>query len=92
LQPARRFAGIQLRGQAAPVTESPIGRHRVGKVFDDHVEHSYLLGSAAARHGPPPGSENNQRYLFGATHVTMVTDKSPLLGGAVVDFLDAKKN
>jgi pimeloyl-ACP methyl ester carboxylesterase len=28
----------------------------------------------------------------GATHVTMVADKSPLVGAAVVDFLDAKKN
>ena len=26
----------------------------------------------------------------GATHVTMVFEKSPLVGGVVVDFLDAK--
>src|SRR2546423_1621122 len=59
--------------------------------LDHAVKFFQLLGGDVA--GDMVGLPKSQLFIVpGATHVTMVTDKSPLLGGAVVDFLDAKKN
>lgn len=60
-----------------------------------HLDHAVkffrLLGGDVA--GDLVGLPKSQLFIVpGATHVTMVFDKSPLIGGVVVDFLDAKKN
>ena len=48
-----------------------------------------LLGGDVA--GDLVGKPKSQLFIVpGATHVTMVFEKSPLIGGVVVDFLDAK--
>lgn len=39
------------------------------------------------------GLPKSQLFVVpGSTHVTMVFEKSPLIGGVIVDFLDAKKS
>jgi pimeloyl-ACP methyl ester carboxylesterase len=58
-----------------------------------YLEHAVkffqLLGGDVA--GDMVGLPKSQLFIVpGATHVTMVFDKSPLIGGVVVDFLDAK--
>jgi pimeloyl-ACP methyl ester carboxylesterase len=61
-------------------------------IYLDHaVKFFQLLG------GDVPGDmvARPKSRLFivpGATHVTMVTENAPLVGGVVVDFLDAKTN
>lgn len=58
--------------------------------LDHAVKFFQLLGGDVA--GDLVGLPKSQLFIVpGATHVTMVTDKSPLLGGVVVDFLDAKE-
>jgi pimeloyl-ACP methyl ester carboxylesterase len=53
------------------------------------VKFFQLLGGDVA--GDLVGLPKSQLCVVpGATHVTMVFDKSPLVGGVVVDFLDAK--
>ena len=53
------------------------------------VKFFQLLGGDVA--GDLVGKPKAQLFVVpGATHVTMVFDKSPLVGGVVVDFLDAK--
>ena len=53
------------------------------------VKFFQLLGGDVA--GDMVGKPKSQLFVVpGATHVTMVFEKSPLVGGAVVDFLDAK--
>lgn len=55
------------------------------------VKFFQLLGGDVA--GDLVGKPKSQLFIVpGATHVTMVFEKSPLIGGVVVDFLDAKKN
>jgi pimeloyl-ACP methyl ester carboxylesterase len=52
------------------------------------VKFFQLLGGDVA--GDLVGKPKSQLFVVpGATHVTMVFEKSPLLGGVVVDFLDA---
>lgn len=58
-----------------------------------YLEHAVkffqLLGGDVA--GDLVGKPKSQLFIVpGATHVTMVSEKSPLVGGAVVEFLDAK--
>jgi pimeloyl-ACP methyl ester carboxylesterase len=54
------------------------------------VKFFQLLGGDVA--GDMVGLPKSQLFIVpGATHVTMVTDKARLLGGVVVDFLDATK-
>ena len=53
------------------------------------VKFFQLLGGDVA--GDLVGKPKSQLFIVpGATHVTMVMEKSPLIGGVVVDFLDAK--
>jgi pimeloyl-ACP methyl ester carboxylesterase len=53
------------------------------------VKFFQLLGGDVA--GDMVGKPKSQLCIVpGATHVTMVFEKSPLVGGVVVDFLDAK--
>jgi pimeloyl-ACP methyl ester carboxylesterase len=53
------------------------------------VKFFQLLGGDVA--GDLVGKPKSQLFIVpGATHVTMVFEKSPLIGGVVVDFLDAK--
>ena len=53
------------------------------------VKFFQLLGGDVA--GDLVGKPKSQLFVVpGATHVTMVFEKSPLIGGVVVDFLDAK--
>ena len=61
-------------------------------IYLDHaVKFFQLLGGDVA--GDMVGQPKSQLFIVpGATHVTMVFEKSPLIGGVVVDFLDAKKN
>ena len=61
-------------------------------IYLDHaVKFFQLLGGDVA--GDIVGKPKSQLFIVpGATHVTMVFEKSPLIGGMVVDFLDAKKN
>ena len=55
------------------------------------VKFFQLLGGDVA--GDMVGKPKSQLFVVpGATHVTMVFEKSPLIGGVVVDFLDAKTN
>jgi len=55
------------------------------------VKFFQLLGGDVA--GDLVGKPKSQLFIVpGATHVTMVFEKSPLIGSVVVDFLDAKKN
>ena len=55
------------------------------------VKFFQLLGGDVA--GDLVGKPKSQLFIVpGATHVTMVFEKSPLIGGVVVDFLDAKKS
>jgi pimeloyl-ACP methyl ester carboxylesterase len=55
------------------------------------VKFFQLLGGDVA--GDLVGKPKSQLLVVpGATHVTMVFEKSPLVAGAVVDFLDAKTN
>jgi pimeloyl-ACP methyl ester carboxylesterase len=55
------------------------------------VKFFQLLGGDVA--GDMVGKPKSQLFVVpGATHVTMVFEKSPLVGGVVVDFLDAKTN
>jgi pimeloyl-ACP methyl ester carboxylesterase len=55
------------------------------------VKFFQLLGGDVA--GDLVGKPKSQLFIVpGATHVTMVFEKSPLIGGVVVDFLDARKN
>jgi pimeloyl-ACP methyl ester carboxylesterase len=55
------------------------------------VKFFQLLGGDVA--GDLVGKPKSQLFIVpGATHVTMVFEKSPLIGGVVVDFLDAKTN
>jgi pimeloyl-ACP methyl ester carboxylesterase len=55
------------------------------------VKFFQLLGGDVA--GDMVGLPKSQLCIVpGATHVTMVFEKSPLVGGVVVDFLDARKN
>ena len=59
----------------------------------EQLAHRYfqLLGGDVA--GDLVGQPKSQLFIVpGATHVTMVFEKSPLIGGVVVDFLDAKKS
>ena len=60
-------------------------------IYLDHaVKFFQLLGGDVA--GDVVGKPISQLFIVpGATHVTMVLEKSPLVGGVVVDFLDAKK-
>ena len=60
-----------------------------------HLDHAVkffrLLGGDVA--GDLVGLPKSQLFVVpGATHVTMVFEKSPLIGGVIVDFLDAKKS
>jgi len=59
-------------------------------VYLNHaVKFFQLLGGDVA--GDLVGKPKSQLFIVpGATHVTMVFEKSPLVGGVVVDFLDAK--
>jgi pimeloyl-ACP methyl ester carboxylesterase len=59
-------------------------------VYLNHaVKFFQLLGGDVA--GDMVGKPKSQLFIVpGATHVTMVMEKSPLIGGVVVDFLDAK--
>jgi pimeloyl-ACP methyl ester carboxylesterase len=61
-------------------------------IYLDHaVKFFRLLGGDVA--GDLVGKPKSQLFIVpGATHVTMVFEKSPLIGGVVIDFLDAKKN
>jgi pimeloyl-ACP methyl ester carboxylesterase len=61
-------------------------------VYLNHaVKFFQLLGGDVA--GDLVGKPKSQLFIVpGATHVTMVFEKSPLIGGVVVDFLDAKTN
>jgi pimeloyl-ACP methyl ester carboxylesterase len=53
------------------------------------VKFFQLLGGDVA--GDMVGRPKSQLFIVpGATHVTMVFEKSPLVGGVVVDFLDVK--
>jgi pimeloyl-ACP methyl ester carboxylesterase len=53
------------------------------------VKFFQLLGGDVA--GDLVGKPKSQLFIVpGATHVTMVFEKSPLIGGVVVDFLDTK--
>jgi pimeloyl-ACP methyl ester carboxylesterase len=53
------------------------------------VKFFQLLGGDVA--GDLVGKPRSQLFIVpGATHVTMVFEKSPLIGGVVVDFLEAK--
>lgn len=53
------------------------------------VKFFQLLGGDVA--GDMVGRPKSQLFIVpGATHVTMVFEKSPMVGGAVVDFLDGK--
>ena len=53
------------------------------------VKFFQLLGGDVA--GDMVGKPKSQLFIVpGATHVTMVMEKSTLIGGVVVDFLDAK--
>jgi pimeloyl-ACP methyl ester carboxylesterase len=55
------------------------------------VKFFQLLGGDVA--GDLVGKPKSQLFIVpGATHVTLVFEKSPLIGGVVVDFLDAKTN
>jgi pimeloyl-ACP methyl ester carboxylesterase len=59
-----------------------------------HLEHAVkffqLLGGDVA--GDLVGLPKSRLYIVpGATHVTMVFEKSPQVGAAIVDFLDAKR-
>jgi pimeloyl-ACP methyl ester carboxylesterase len=55
------------------------------------VKFFQLLGGDVA--GDLVGKPKSQLFIVpGATHVTMVFEKSPLIGGEVVAFLDAKKS
>lgn len=55
------------------------------------VKFFQLLGGDVA--GDLVGKPKSQLCVVpGATHVTMVFEKSPLVGGVVVDFLDAKQS
>ena len=57
--------------------------------LDHAVKFFRLLGGDVA--GDLVGLPKSQLFIVpGATHVTMVFEKSPLIGGVVVDFLDAK--
>ncbi len=57
--------------------------------LDQAVKFFRLLGGDVA--GDLVGRPKSQLFIVpGATHVTMVFEKSPLIGGVVVDFLDAK--
>jgi pimeloyl-ACP methyl ester carboxylesterase len=59
--------------------------------LDHAVKFFQLLGGDVA--GDMVGLPKSQLFVVpAATHVTMVTDKPLLVGGAVVDFLDAKKS
>ena len=59
--------------------------------LDHAVKFFRLLGGDVA--GDLVGLPKSQLFIVpGATHVTMVFEKSPLIGGAVVDFLDVRKN
>jgi pimeloyl-ACP methyl ester carboxylesterase len=59
--------------------------------LDHAVKFFRLLGGDVA--GDLVGKPKSQLFIVpGATHVTMVFEKSPLVGGVVVDFLDAKAN
>jgi pimeloyl-ACP methyl ester carboxylesterase len=58
--------------------------------LDHAVKFFQLLGGDVA--GDLVGTPKSRLFIVpGATHVTMVFDKSPLVGGEVVDFLDAKQ-
>ena len=60
-------------------------------IVDHAVKFFRLLGGDVA--GDLVGLPKSQLFVVpGATHVTMVFEKSPLIGGVIVDFLDAKKN
>lgn len=61
-------------------------------IYLDHaVKFFRLLGGDVA--GDLVGKPKSQLFIVpGATHVTMVFEKSPLIGGVVVDFLDASKS
>jgi pimeloyl-ACP methyl ester carboxylesterase len=55
------------------------------------VKFFQLLGGDVA--GDMVGKPKSQLFIVpGATHVTMVFEKSPLVGGVIVDFLDIKKS
>jgi pimeloyl-ACP methyl ester carboxylesterase len=57
--------------------------------LDHAVKFFRLLGGDVA--GDLVGTPKSQLFVVpGATHVTMVLEKSPLVGGVVVDFLDGK--
>jgi pimeloyl-ACP methyl ester carboxylesterase len=59
--------------------------------LDHAVKFFQLLGGDVA--GDLVGKPKSQLFIVpGATHVSMVFEKSPLLGGVVVDFLEAKAN
>jgi pimeloyl-ACP methyl ester carboxylesterase len=59
--------------------------------LDHAVKFFQLLGGDVA--GDLVGKPKSQLFIVpGATHVTMVFEKSPLIGGIVVDFLDTKAN
>ena len=60
-----------------------------------HLDHAVkffrLLGGDVA--GDLVGLPKSQLFVVpGATHVTMVFEKSPLIGGVIADFFDAKKS
>jgi hypothetical protein len=58
--------------------------------LDHAVKFFRLLGGDVA--GDLVGLPKSQLFIVpGATHVTLMSEKSPLIGGVVVDFLDAKK-
>ena len=58
--------------------------------LDHAVKFFQLLGGDVA--GDLVGTPKSRLFIVpGVTHVTMVFNKSPLVGGEVVDFLDAKQ-
>ena len=80
--PEARIRGLKMPVQLV-VADSDI-------IYLDHaVKFFQLLGGDVS--GDLVPRPKSQLFIVpGATHVTMVFDKSPLVGGVVVDFLDEK--
>jgi pimeloyl-ACP methyl ester carboxylesterase len=82
--PEAKIRGLKMPVQLVVADSDIIYLNHAVKFFQ-------LLGGDVA--GDLVGKPKSQLFIVpGATHVTMVFEKSPLIGGVVVDFLDAKKS
>ena len=81
--PESQIRGLEMPVQLVVADSDILYLHHAVKFFQ-------LLGGDVA--GDMVGLPKSQLFIVpGATHVTLMSEKSPLIGGVVVDFLDTKK-